>query len=227
MVSSSTVARARAVFAEILTALAGGVAFHYVINCDVTLGFSLCARLGMCQRDYETLLVAANFASIDINGVYKIKSKELEQYITGGDFIFMQDRIKLDKKRCELAAHIEGRKQSDDRTLRGWYHTIRIGRASNDTPASLLDQKDDNNKLIQTPPFLSRQLRNQQRSFGREAVPLIFDTIYRDENVYKQFMKDDDDTPTQPTPIYQFQLNLQLLKLILEIKHPIVVLQRS
>ena len=67
--------------------------------------------------------------------------------------------------------------------------------------ALLLDQKDDKNKLIQTPPFLSRQLRSQQRSFGREAIPLIFDTIYRDENVYKQFMRDDDDTPTtQPTP---------------------------
>ena len=63
----------------------------------------------------------------------------------------LDEELCCDKKRVELAAHIEGMPPSKDRSLRENYHVIWIGHVEDSVTASnFLDQKDKHGKLIKS-----------------------------------------------------------------------------
>lgn len=59
------------------------------------------------------------------------------------------------------------------------------------TPDNLLDQKDTKGRLKQTPPRM-RDIRSQQRSFGRNFMPNIIDASFADQKLFDYFMVDNE-----------------------------------
>jgi hypothetical protein len=77
-------ARARRAIFEFIILLSCVNGFWFVINpLDYACGFSLCNRFGLDEHDFQALLVAANLATIDKAGTYKILPREWEQFIDG------------------------------------------------------------------------------------------------------------------------------------------------
>ena len=83
---SRLAAQARTVLAAGIgiTVLLDAEAFWFVINCDASYGFSLCHRLGMCVRDYEALLVAADLATLDSSGILRSKYTQWLAFVDSG-----------------------------------------------------------------------------------------------------------------------------------------------
>ena len=193
----------RLVVANYLAFLSGSDAFCCYLNCDPDKEFSLYHRFGMTQRNFEGILIAANFRAINKCGEFKINSKEWTSFIASGHFAFMPPEMKLrcDKKRMELDAHVEGRPPGKDRTntdrsSRGTYHAIRIGRVEEGvTATSFLKQKDKQGRLLNKAPYI-KMMRSEQHRSARIVSPLIFAKIYKDDNLYNYIM----DEKKQPSP---------------------------
>ena len=190
---SRLAAQARTVLAAGITDLLDADAFWFVINCDASYGFSLCHRLGMCVRDYEALLVAADLATLDSSGILRSKYTQWLAFVDSGHFVFRREHIHCDSKKTDLRGHVEGSSTMKKRNKT--YHVLRIGQVIDSTKRNLLCQIDRNNRLIQTPPKL-KQLRSLQRAFARAATPLIFQAIYQNPVLYEQFMSEEE-RPTQ------------------------------
>ena len=64
---------ARAFLADAFRILASGTAFWFVVNSEdhYNENFSLCSRLGLTARDYETLLVGARLATYNTHSLFK------------------------------------------------------------------------------------------------------------------------------------------------------------
>ena len=61
----------------------------------------------------------------------------------------LEEELRCDKKQVELAAHVEGRPPSKDRSSRGNCDVIRIGHVEDSVTASnFLDQNDKRGKLL-------------------------------------------------------------------------------
>ena len=106
----SVCAGARSTLADMLCVLASGAAFWFIISCDhYKLGFTLCSLLGLTIRDYEALLMAAQLASINKFGEFKILSKKWHDFIKSGH-LFSWEKNHLDMKKTKPEAHIEVRK---------------------------------------------------------------------------------------------------------------------
>ena len=111
-----TVALARAVIAEFLIFLATVSAFWFASNCPYHYGFSLCSRLGLAPQDFKALMVAANLANVDKNGVFIVNYKEWTNFVGGGDFAFMHDRVECDSKKFHFENHLTAGEVALDRT---------------------------------------------------------------------------------------------------------------
>jgi len=152
----------------------------------------------MTHCDFEALFVAAKFASINKLGDFRIRSKELTTFIGSGHFAFvpLEEELRCDKKRLELAAHVEGRPPSKDRSSRGDYDVIRIGHVEDGVTASnCLDQKDKQGKLLTKAPHI-RMLQSEQRRFARLVTPLMFQEIHNNNNIYEHIMTERKHAPS-------------------------------
>ena len=203
--SESSVTRARAIIADYITFLADAHAFWFLINGDHSHGTTLCSRFAMDPPDYEALLIAADLASMSINGEFIIKHTNWMKFTAGGYFCMIEDRVHLDKVRTELDAHIHGRKV--DSKKRGTFYALRVGSVvAGVTPASILDQKDSLGKMRTVPPRLNN-LRSKQRYLARKAAPLVLMATYDSPDLYKKIMDTHDpdetrkDVSSMPIPV--------------------------
>ena len=71
VILSRLAAQSRTVLAAEIILLLDADALWFVINCDASYRYCLCFRLGICVRDYDVLLVAAQLAMMQLSGILK------------------------------------------------------------------------------------------------------------------------------------------------------------
>jgi len=110
----SVAALARGAIADMVAYLSSAPAHWFAINpIDHCHGFSLCSRFGLTVRDHEALLVVAKLAIVDVAGC-RILHHEWATYLKSGHFVILEANDnprapRLDTKRTDFQAHIEGR----------------------------------------------------------------------------------------------------------------------
>ena len=119
-------------------------AFWFVINDDPTHGFSLCGVFGMGINDFDSTLVAAGLASIDVNGKMRHEIEQWKQFVDGHHFCTMDEhsRPQISTQKIPLQHYIDGT-PVPNRTKKEKLHVIRIGRRQHTTPNKFSLQKDE------------------------------------------------------------------------------------
>ena len=189
---SNIAVRARHEIANYLRLISSSPAFWFTINGDQTYGFALCKRLGMGIEDWYSTLVAAGLASINSSGKLIHEKKQWADYLQSHYFCKMdaRSRPQFSEKKTVLHRHVDGTPiQKGDKRIK--LLVIRIGCEQNSTPHSFLDQKDNEKKLVQTPPQ-SNLLRAQQRTFARTMVPMIMEASRENDRLYERIMSDNE-----------------------------------
>ena len=81
---SYSIAPARHALCTMISNLSQVDKYWFVINPEVyTKDFSLCNRLGLIERDYNALLVAANLAQVNITkGNIEILASQWEEFVS-------------------------------------------------------------------------------------------------------------------------------------------------
>ena len=173
--------RARHEIANFIILLSVLPAFWFVINNDRTHRFSLCGLFGMGINDFDSTLVAAGLASIDVHGKLKHEIGQWIEFVDGHHFCTMDRHSKpqISTQQIPLQHYIDGT-PVPKKTKTNFLHVIRIGHRQHTTPNKFSLQKS-NGKLIQTPPH-SNLRRAQQRTFARMMVPMIMEATC--ENVF-------------------------------------------
>ena len=120
---------ARHEIANFIILLSVLLAFWFVINNDLTHGFSLCGVFGMGINDFDSTLIAAGLASIDVNDKLKHEIKQWKEFVDGHHFCMMDthSRPQISTQRFSLQHYIDGT-SVPDRTKKDQIHAIRIGR---------------------------------------------------------------------------------------------------
>ena len=189
---SNIAVRARHEIANYLRLISSSPAFWFTINGDQTYGFALCKRLGMGIEDWYSTLVAAGLASIHPSGKLIHEKNQWADYLQSHYFCKMdaRSRPQFSEKKIVLHRHVDGTPiQKGDKRIK--LLVIRIGCEQNSTPHSFLDQKDNEKKLVQTPPQ-SNLLRAQQRTFARTMVPMIMEASRENDRLYERLMSDNE-----------------------------------
>ena len=160
----------------------------------------------MPLRDYEALFVAAEFATVNADGVFQIKYKEFQDFIKSPEydkttkcFNLPKDLFDVSEYRIDLDAYVDGPPRKTVKGDRLVYYALRIGSKdiSNYNDKFLVQKK--NGKLIQTPPRVENW-GQEKRAFARRAAPYIVAAIRNDDILYDRFMNEDDnDTPPPKT----------------------------
>jgi hypothetical protein len=170
--------------------LSSGGAFWFVINpSDYSHGTSLGNRFGLSNGDYQALLIAANLATVDVNGVYKIlpSPSEWKQYITVS-FAYVPTECKpeFNSQKLDFGALKEGRKRNEsDRSI---YHSLRIGTLpTNKFLGHLSKQVGSDGKLLAIPPRIN-YLRAKQREFKRTVIPIVLEAVRSNKHLYSVYM---------------------------------------
>ena len=176
---------ARALLADMLIELSNAPSFMFVVNAGTYSShtFSFCNRLGMLQKDYEALLVAADLARIKDDS-FQVKPKEWMLYLSGWYFDSLDgDRPRLDKKYLDFEHTINGGEKDISRRVN--IYSLRIGRHLKSATCQDLTQQL---KETHCPPHVYN-LRSKQRTFCRTATPAIVHELCNNESLYEEHLQ--------------------------------------
>jgi len=191
------VGQIRTDLAVFLRNLAKVDSFWFITNLKADHPFSLRNRLGLTLLDYHGLLIAANLADLDTNGVLKIKPKQWIAFFDESDFVKDGLGVETTKTKFDLRAFTADTKSNNNQRLT--YHVIRVGVKHSTSPDKISDQKDEKGKL-HLPPQVPL-LRSMQRSLVRNSRRTIMDTIIDNEKLYDSLFDNNEQTEqASPNP---------------------------
>jgi hypothetical protein len=197
---------AQAVLAAMLIQLSLATSFVYLINAGDDYSshtFSLCNRLGMLQKDYDALLIAADLAMI-CKGKLMIKKEAWTDYLSSSLFDELkEDRPRHNNGRFDLDSALNGTPRNASK--RDVYHTVQLGTNISDAACQNMQQQL---KATHKPPYIYN-LRAKQRAFGRSATPSIVHEICSNETLYEWVMAEKDNR--QKRKVVDFAMNVPSL----------------
>jgi len=139
--------------ADFLLFLSDAPSFWFTVNTSYDHDFHLSRRLGLCPRDYECLLAAANLAHYTKSGKFAIKMTQWNTFLDGHYSAVVEGRdgckVEFDKKKMDIEHRIDRRQPA---TKDFEFYVIRIGVLDEDSPGRFQWQIDRHKELITTPP---------------------------------------------------------------------------
>jgi hypothetical protein len=115
--------------AESLLFLSDAPSFWFTVNTSYDHAFHLFRRFGLCPRDYEFLLAAANLTHYTQSGKFAIKPMEWKTFLDGHystvvEGIDKECKVKLDKKKMDIEHCID---RTQPATKDSEFYVIQIG----------------------------------------------------------------------------------------------------
>jgi hypothetical protein len=161
--------------ADHLIYLSSSSSFWFSLNSSYDNDFHLSKRLGMTPKDYEYLLVAADFAHFHKRWGFSIKMTKLRLFLEGHRFrtINCDGTFEVDLKKIDLNAFIQG----ESARHRKDFIFIRIGVLKASSHRKIEMQKDPHDGRMITTPLKLSGLRLQQSSFRRLIKPILWNYI--------------------------------------------------
>ena len=138
--------------AEMLRFISNAQSFWFTLDTSYNHGCHLANRFRLEPNDYEVLLVVAGLAYYTRFG-FAMKPTAWSKFLGGHRFASDDCEIKLDIKKIDLDAYIDGTPPS--RLKRKNFYVVKIGNKTERSPNKIEEQMGQDGRLITTPPRLN------------------------------------------------------------------------